>query len=161
MNERLHRTALNLHWTGNLGAGTATYRAYDRAHRITAPGKDPIEGSADPAFRGDPARWNPEELLLAAVAACHQLWYLHLCAEAGIVVTSYEDAADAVLREEADGGGRIIAATLRPLVGIAHGRDAARAASLHEDAGEKCFIARSVNFLIGHEPTIHVEAPAA
>ena len=156
MSEKLHRAALNLHWTGNRGAGTAAYRAYSRAHRITAAGKLPIEGSSDPAFRGDPARWNPEELLLASVAACHQLWYLHLCAEAGVVVTSYEDAPDATWQEEADGGGRVVAATLRPRVGIAAGSDPARAASLHDAAHEKCFIARSVNFPIAHEPTIHV-----
>ena len=86
-------TRLRLRWTGDRGVGTASYTAYARDHEITAPGKPAIAGSSDPRFRGDATRWNPEELLLGAISACHQLWYLHLCAEAGVVVTAYVDDA--------------------------------------------------------------------
>ncbi|HLY56474.1 MAG TPA: OsmC family protein, partial [Stellaceae bacterium] len=108
---RQHRYRTTVRWTGNLGTGTASYRGYARAHEIEAPGKPAIPGSSDPAFRGDPARWNPEELLVASVSACHKLWYLHLASEAGIVVTEYVDSAEGEMVEEADGAGRFIQVT--------------------------------------------------
>jgi organic hydroperoxide reductase OsmC/OhrA len=150
-------TRITLRWTGDRGAGTANYTAYARDHEIAAPGKTPIAGSSDPRFRGDPARWNPEELLLGAISACHQLWYLHLCAEAGVVVTTYRDTAEAVLTLDGDGNGRITEATLHPVVTIAAG-DAALAASLHAAAQARCFIARSVAFPVRHEAVVAVAA---
>ena len=153
---KVHRYEVALEWTGNEGAGTASYRGYGRAHRLRAPGKPAIEGSADPAFRGDATRWNPEELLLASLSACHQLWYLHLCAEAGIVVVAYEDLAEGAMSEQAGGGGQFTRALLRPRVTLAAGADAAKALGLHHDAAAKCFIARSVNFPVLHEPVVIV-----
>ncbi len=89
MAEKQHVYAVKVSWPGNEGDGTASYQAYSRAHRVSATGKPDIEGSSDPSFRGDPAKWNPEELLLASLSACHKLWYLGLCAQAGIIVTAY------------------------------------------------------------------------
>ena len=146
-------TRIHLRWTGDRGRGTSSYMAYARDHEITAPAKPPIAGSSDPRFRGDAARWNPEELLLGAISACHQLWYLHLCADAGIVVTDYRDQADAVLTLDSDGNGRVTEATLRPEVTIAAG-DAALAGSLHAAAQARCFIARSLAFPVRHEAVI-------
>jgi organic hydroperoxide reductase OsmC/OhrA len=80
---RTHRYAVTTTWTGDRGTGTSGYRDYDRDHESVADGRPPLPGSSDPAFRGDPARWNPELLLVAALSQCHMLWYLHLCAEAG------------------------------------------------------------------------------
>ena len=96
MTERRHVYTARIEWSGNLGFGTSSYRAYSRDYRISAGDKPPIEGSSDPAFRGDARRWNPEELLVASLSTCHQLWYLHLCAEAGIVVTAYHDEPSGV-----------------------------------------------------------------
>jgi organic hydroperoxide reductase OsmC/OhrA len=93
MADKTHRYEVELEWTGDRGSGTSAYAAYERAHVLSAEGKPAIPGSSDPHFRGDPARWNPEELLLGSLCACHQLWYLHLCSDAGVVVTAYEDAA--------------------------------------------------------------------
>lgn len=146
-------TRIRLRWTGDRGVGTASYTAYARDHVIEAEGKTTIEGSSDPRFRGDAARWNPEELLLGAISACHQLWYLHLCAEVGVVVTDYRDDANAVLTLDAQGNGRITEATLRPVVTIAAG-DAAVATALHGDAQARCFIARSLAFPVRHEAVI-------
>ncbi|ALG72414.1 peroxiredoxin [Azospirillum thiophilum] len=160
MAHREHRYAVRLDWTGNLGSGTSSYRGYSRDHALGAGDKPAIPGSADPAFRGDPARWNPEELLVGALSACHQLWYLHLCAAAGITVTAYADAAEGVMAEEADGAGQFVAVVLRPRVTLAPGSGAAdmeKAVALHHEAAEKCFIARSVNFPVRHEPTVEVE----
>ena len=149
--EHLYRVAVA--WTGNRGEGTAHYRAYGRDHRIEAPGKPAVEGSSDPAFRGDPARWNPEELLLAALSACHKLQYLHLCAEAGVVVTAYRDEAEARMVEEGTGG-HFTGATLRPQVTIRAGCDRDAALALHEEAHARCFIASSVNFPVACEPSV-------
>lgn len=151
-----HAYRVHLNWTGNQGVGTASYKAYSRNHELHADGKPPINGSSDPSFRGDASRWNPEELLVASLSACHQLWYLHLCAIAGIVVTAYEDEAEGLMAEEADGSGQFVRVVLRPRVTLAPGSDGERARALHNAAHEKCFLARSVRFAVSHEPTIIV-----
>jgi organic hydroperoxide reductase OsmC/OhrA len=158
--KRLHRYRASIAWTGNLGSGTSGYAAYSRDHEARAGAKPAIAGSSDPLFRGDAARWNPEELLIAALAACHQLWYLHLAAEAGVIVTAYEDDAEGMMAEEAGGAGQFETVTLRPRVTLAPGADADLARRLHEPAHEKCSIARSVSFPVRCEPTIVVaDAP--
>lgn len=151
---RRHAYRTTVRWTGNRGSGTSGYRDYERAHEISAPGKaTTLSGSADPSFRGDPAAWNPEEMLLASLSACHMLWYLGLCAAAGVTVTGYVDAADGEMVEDADGGGRFTAVTLRPEITLAPGADRAKAEALHHDAHAKCFIANSVNFPVAVAPT--------
>ena len=157
---KTHRYAVAVEWTGNTGTGTSGYRNYDRRYEISAgTEKPPIPGSSDPAFRGDPTRWNPEELLVASLSACHQLWYLHLCADAGIVVLAYIDHAEGVMEEAADGAACFTRVILRPHVTIAANSDIPKARELHSAAHAKCFIARSVNFPVEHEPEI--TAPAA
>ena len=155
MTGRLHRYATRLDWTGNTGTGTSGYRAYARDHVLSAAGKPAIPGSSDLSFNGDAARWNPEELLVASLSACHQLWYLHLCSVGGIVVTGYSDDADGEMAESADGGGEFTRVTLRPRVAISAG-DPAKALELHHEAHRLCFIARSVNFPVDCEPDIEV-----
>jgi organic hydroperoxide reductase OsmC/OhrA len=153
---REHRYTVNVEWTGNRGTGTATYRGYDRRHEISAPGlpKSPIAGSSDRSFRGDASCWNPEELLIASLSACHKLWYLHLCAEADVVVDSYVDHASGSMVEEADGGGHFREVVLRPVIHLSAESDEALARRLHDRAHALCFIARSVNFPVKHEPEI-------
>jgi organic hydroperoxide reductase OsmC/OhrA len=152
-----HAFEVSVAWTGNTGAGTSGYTAYERAHEIAGAGKPTIPGSSDPAFRGDASRYNPEELLVASLSACHMLWYLHLCADAGIVVTAYEDHAEGLMRLADDGGGHFKEVTLRPAVTIREGCDAGLARSLHARAHRLCFIANSMNFEVRAEPTINVE----
>lgn len=154
---KTHRYAVTVKWTGNTGTGTSGYRSYERRHEISAGTQKPsIPGSSDPAFRGDAARWNPEELLVASLSACHKLWYLHLCADAGIVVVDYIDHAEGVMEETSDGAGRFQRVTLRPVVTVAPGSDMAKARELHDAAQAKCFIARSVNVPVRHEPEIRI-----
>jgi len=148
-----HKYAAKIRWTGNLGEGTSNYRSYSRDYDILVDGRPTLMGSSDAAFRGDASRHNPEDLLLASISACHMLWYLSLCAMAKIVVTGYEDDAVAEMAMNADGSGQFTSATLRPRVTIASG-DKALAKSLHHDANQKCFIARSLNFPIHHEVEI-------
>ena len=154
MSGKRHVYKTRVEWTGNRGSGTSGYRDYDRAHEIWAgPVKPPIAGSSDPAFNGDAARWNPEELLVASLSTCHQLWYLHLASQAGIVVVGYVDDAEGLMVEDADGGGRFERVTLRPRVTVAAG-DMATARALHHAAHGKCFIANSVNFPVDCEPNV-------
>lgn len=151
--DREHRYATTVEWMGNDGTGTSGYRAYRRDHVIDAPGKAAaIAGSADAQFRGDATRWNPEELLVAALSSCHMLAFLHLCADAGIVVTEYRDAAEGRMTFGDDGAGQFVGVVLRPQVTLADPGDRARADALHEDAHALCFIARSVNFPVVTEP---------
>lgn len=153
----LHHYEVSVEWTGNLGDGTAHYTGYRRDHLIAAPQKSTIEGSADPAFRGDASRWNPEELLVASVSACHKLWYLHLCAGRGISVLSYRDDAIGDMLEDPDMGGRFTQITLRPVVTIRRGDDMDAARKIHRLAHEKCFIANSLNFPVTCDATVEQE----
>jgi organic hydroperoxide reductase OsmC/OhrA len=151
---RTHGYDVSVTWTGNRGTGTSDYRAYGRDHDVTSGGLPPIAASSDPAFRGDPGRWNPELELTAALAQCHMLWYLHLCATAGVVVTAYADQAHGAMAETADGGGHFTEVVLRPRVTVASADMIETAARLHQAAHAKCFIAKSVNFPVRHEPTV-------
>ncbi len=153
--EHIYET--DLVWTGNLGDGTRSYKGYSRAHEISIAGKPVIVGSSDPVFRGDAARYNPEELLVAALSACHLLYYLHLCADASIVVVDYADKATGKMIETSDGGGHFTEVTLNPRVVITQESDAEKAKELHARAHERCFIANSVNFPVRAEPTIAIE----
>jgi len=154
MSARTHHYKLRVTWTGNQGTGTSSYSAYSRSHEISAPGKPSIDGSSDPNFRGDPARWSPEDLLVASLSACHKLWYLGLCAKAGIVVVSYEDDAEGSMAEDGNGSGQFTEVVLKPRVVVAAGSDLEKAEALHHTAHEKCFIARSVNFSVRCEAEI-------
>ena len=149
----MHRYEATIRWTGNQGTGTSAYKAYARDHQILFPGVPMIPGSADPAFRGDPGRMNPEQALLSAVSTCHMLWFLHLGMEAGLVIEAYEDRASAEMAMNPDGSGQFTQATLRPVVTISAG-DPAIADQIHHRAHDVCFIARSVNFPIHCEGTI-------
>lgn len=153
---REHTYTATVTWTGNQGTGTSGYKAYSRDHDITAPGKPVLPGSSDPAFRGDPARYNPEDLLVASLSSCHMLWYLHLCSRDGIAVTAYADTATGTMVETADGGGHFAQVTLRPAVTIAKG-DPDHARDLHHEAHRLCFIANSVNFPVTVEGSVVVE----
>jgi organic hydroperoxide reductase OsmC/OhrA len=147
----MHTYTVALAWTGNLGSGTSGYREYARTHEVSVPGKPVLAGTADPAFRGQPDRWTPEELLIAALAQCHLLWYLHLAAVAGVIVTDYRDEPEGTMQVQADGGGQFTGVVLRPRVTVLDADMVARAEAIHRDANEKCFIARSVNFPVEHE----------
>jgi organic hydroperoxide reductase OsmC/OhrA len=151
-----HRYSIQVTWTGNLGQGTSGYRTYSRNHEISAAGKPALPGSSDPTFRGDPARYNPEELLVSALSTCHMLWYLHLCAEAQIVVLQYVDEASGVMVETSEGGGRFLEVVLKPQIVIASRHDLERAEPLHERAHHLCFIANSVNFPVRCEPQTRI-----
>ncbi|GAB3617851.1 OsmC family protein [Okibacterium endophyticum] len=151
-----HLYSVDVRWLGNTGTGTSGYRAYSRDLVVEAAGKHPLEGSADKAFHGDASRWNPEELLVAALAQCHMLSYLHVAVTVGVVVTAYEDRAAGTMREDGASGGAFTEVMLRPVVTVADSSmvDAAREA--HHRANELCFIARSVSFPVRHEPEIVV-----
>ncbi|MDQ1556235.1 MAG: hypothetical protein QOI02_1237 [Actinomycetota bacterium] len=148
-----HSYAVDVEWAGNRGTGTSGYKAYGRETRISAAGKPSIDGSADRTFHGNAERWNPEELLLAALSECHLLSYLHVAATNGIVVMEYTDAAVGTMEQTGDGGGRFTSVTLHPIVTISAG-DPSLARKLHAEASRMCFIAASVNFPVHHEPEI-------
>ncbi|PBQ33322.1 peroxiredoxin [Sphingobacteriaceae bacterium] len=157
--DKEHHYTLTVAWTGNKGQGTSAYTAYDRSHSIKAQAKVNIEVSSDPSFRGDKTKYNPEELFLSSLSSCHMLWYLHLCSEAGVVVTDYVDHPEGTMIETKDGGGYFNAVTLHPEVTVANQSMVKKAADLHHDANKKCFIANSCNFLIEHEVKIKVQRP--
>jgi organic hydroperoxide reductase OsmC/OhrA len=149
--ERIHHFKTTVIWTGNRGQGTINAKAYDRYHTIKIKGKADILCATDPAFSGDGTKHNPEDLFVSALSACHMLWYLHIAADAGIVITNYEDNAEGVMQELATGGGHFTEVTLKPLVTITDPSKIELANSLHKKAYEKCFIANSCNFPVKHE----------
>lgn len=165
-----HRYALTVRWTGNLGDGTASYRGYSRDHDVEIPGLPVLRGSADPTFRGDRGRYNPEQLLLAALSQCHMLSFLHVAVKHGVVVTAYEDRAEGLMRTNRDGSGQFESVTLKPRVTVASPAapglllgnllEGNLLEELHTEANKLCFIARSVNFPVLHEPTAVTEPRA-
>ena len=154
---KTHHYSLSVTWTGNTGEGTKDYRAYERSHTISVENKVTIAASADPSFRGDKTKHNPEELFVASISTCHLLWYLHLCSDAGIVITEYTDRATGTMTETADGGGRFTEVVLHPAVTIIDEAMLEAATVLHHRANELCYIANSCNFPILHKPVIVVK----
>ena len=152
-----HHYKSTVRWTGNKGAGTDGYTGYERSHQISIENKPDILGSSDPAFRGDKTKHNPEDLLVSSLSSCHMLWYLHLCAEAGVVVIDYIDHATGIMTETEEGGGRFTEVTLNPIVTVLEESMIDLANDLHAKANELCFIANSVNFPVYHKPTTILE----
>ena len=151
-----HDFTARIGWTGNRGEGTQSYRGYDRTWDMVTPGGVAVACSNDPRLGGDPALPNPEDLLLASLAACHMLWFLHLASSAGIVVTDYADDPLGVGESAPDGTGRFVKAVLRPRITLAAGSDVAAADAIHPRAGAHCFIARSVAFPVKYAATYRV-----
>src|ERR1700761_3716865 len=147
---RSHHYQATVTWTGNRGTGTSGYKDYGRDLEVTAPGCAPIAGSADRSFHGDRDRWNPEMLLVAALSQCHLLSYLHVCADAGVVVTGYADDAHGTMTETAGGGGPGVGRRPGPPGGPARTPEAALV--WPPEPTPRCFIAVSVNFPVRHEP---------
>ncbi|MGA2378131.1 MAG: OsmC family protein [Spirochaetia bacterium] len=152
-----HEYQSQLVWEGNLGDGTSTYQGYGRQWRVQIDGKPDFVGTADPTFRGERDKYNPEELLIVSLSSCHMLTYLALCAQSRICVMSYSDEASGVMKTTPDGGGRFESVTLRPKVRIADESKQALATELHEKAQSFCFIASSVNFPVRHAPVVTVK----
>ncbi|MBZ5617324.1 MAG: OsmC family protein [Acidobacteriia bacterium] len=152
---RCHQYRIVNRWSGNLGTGTSAYAAYSRNHELNGEGKsEPIRGSSDPMFRGDRTRYNPEELLLGALSACHMLWVLHLCADAGIAIVEYCDEATGEMVEHEDGSGEFTRVVLHPHMVITDAARIADARAIHDRAHQVCCLARSMNFPVDHEPVV-------
>ena len=144
---RTHHYKIQTEWTGNLGSGTLDYRAYKRDHLISVAGKNAsIEGSSDPNFRGDKKRYNPEELFVSSLSACHMLWYLHLASVNGITVLEYIDHAEGTMTENADGAGHFTSVVLKPRIVIAQADKVDLAKTLHQEAGAKCSMSLLTRF---------------
>ena len=154
--DRKHLYSVTVKWTGNNGNGTSEYRGYERSHSITAKNKEDILCSSEPVFRGDKSKYNPEELLVGAVAGCHMLWYLHLCADSGIVVVDYLDNPVGILIELTDGSGYFSEITLNPVVTVTEESMIEKAIALHARANELCFISNSCKFIVHHKPVCNL-----
>jgi len=153
-----HSYEIRVEWTGNEGNGTLNYKSYNRNHKVIGDGKyAAINGSADPAFLGDKTRYNPEDLFLSSLSACHMLFYLHLCSAHQIIVTEYIDKATGIMEETKNGSGKFTEVTLNPTVKITDANMIEQATELHKKANELCFIANSCNFKIGHKPNTIIE----
>jgi len=148
-----HLYTADLEWTGAAKGPTTDYKSYSREFTLRLPGKAELRGSSDPAFVGDPALHNTEDLLLAALSSCHMLTWLSLCARKKIVVTAYRDAPEATMTWVGDTYA-FTEVLLKPRCTITSASDAVLAKSLHEESHHACFIARSVNFPIRHEAVI-------
>ncbi len=155
---RTHSYQIQTQWSSSGIDEKVSYSSYSRNHSIQAIGKPPIEASSDPAFRGDVLRYNPEELLVSSLSSCHMLWYLHLCAMAGIKVLRYADEATGQMDENPDGSGVFKEVTLNPKVTISRLEDCERAQALHDEAHKLCFIANSVNFTVGVKGKVIADA---
>lgn len=152
-----HHYKATITWTGNMGIGTKSYKAYNRSHKISIENKVDILASSDPAFLGDNTRHNPEDLLLASLSGCHMLWYLHLCSVNGITVVDYKDDATGTMQETDANGGHFVEVILNPIVIITDPSQIGKANELHHQANKMCFIANSCNFPVRHIPICKVK----
>jgi organic hydroperoxide reductase OsmC/OhrA len=152
---QVHHFSAKVSWTGAAKGTTSSYESYSREHLIEVAGKPPLAGSADPVFRGDATRHNPEDLLVMSLSTCHMLTYLAEAARAGVHVVAYSDEASGTMQMK-DGRMRFTDVSLRPQVVIAKGSDPALAQRLHEKAHEHCFIANSVNFPVSCDAHVSV-----
>ncbi|KGM14482.1 OsmC family protein [Cellulomonas bogoriensis] len=155
----LHTYDALVEWSAPGAEGTRSYTSYSRDHEVRFEGKAPLPGSADPAFRGDASRYNPEQLLVGALSQCHMLWFLHLASADGVVVVGYIDNAQGTMRVEGAGHGQFTGVRLHPLVTLESAtREDGRPITdgdleaLHARAHEHCFIARSVSFPVTIDP---------
>jgi organic hydroperoxide reductase OsmC/OhrA len=149
-----HHYTTQITWTGNNGTGTSGYTEYERSHSIQTEGKVVIEASSDAPFRGDVSKYNPEDMFLASIASCHMLWYLHLCADNGIIVKTYVDNPTGILQTFTNGSGNFTEIILHPVVEVTDASMIEVALRLHHSAHENCFLSNSVNFEIFIEPKV-------
>lgn len=148
-----HNYKLKAVWTGNTGEGTKNPRSYDRSHTVSIQGKPELSLTTDNAAVGDKTKLNPEDLLVTAIASCHMLSYLYVCAIEGIVITAYTDNATGIMIENDSGGGSFKEVTLNPVCTVADEGMVDRAIELHHNAHDVCYIANSVNFDVKCNPT--------
>lgn len=153
-----HEFPSRIVWTGNKGKGTSAYKAYERTWDMAIEGKTILHCSNDPLLGGDATKYNPEDMLIASVASCHMLWYLHLCSQAGVTVIEYEDNPVGIGESEPDGTGRFLEAVLYPKITITGDSDPDKAVQLHDEIHKYCFIARSINFPVRYEPEVIVQS---
>jgi organic hydroperoxide reductase OsmC/OhrA len=150
-----HRYPVTVSWDQADKGPVVNYGDYSRAWLGEREGKPVLAGSADPSYKGDPAAWNPEDLLVASLSACHLLTYLALAASKKLVVHSYEDSAEGLMQIK-DGRMRVTDVVLKPKIGLAEGSDVVLARSLHGPAHDQCFIANSVTVEITVEPEFFI-----
>jgi organic hydroperoxide reductase OsmC/OhrA len=147
----VHHYTASSSWTGSTAVG---YDGYSRAHTtVSSPAHATLTVSADPAFLGDPALLNPEQLLLAAATSCQLLSFLAVAARARIDVVEYHDDSEAVM-PEADKPVRVTRITLRPRITVRGDVTDSRLQHLVEVAHRECYIANSVRTEIRIEPEI-------
>jgi organic hydroperoxide reductase OsmC/OhrA len=147
----VHHYRVHCSWSGSTAAG---YRDYDRSHRGSAPpAETELALSADPAFHGDPARLNPEQLVVLAAASCQLLSFLAVAARARLDVRDYRDDATATM-PGSERPVRLAEIVLRPRITLAAGPSEERVRHLVEVAHRECFIANSLVTPVRVEPLI-------
>jgi organic hydroperoxide reductase OsmC/OhrA len=147
-----HTFKASLTWNHPEQPSVLGKKIYTKSHHIAIEGKTDLHVSAAKAFKGDPALYNPEDLLLSSLVSCHMMSYLYVCSQNSIEVLSYTDNAVATLETDGDGSGRFTEVTLHPEVLITNEFQIELALSLHAQANKLCFIANSCNFDIQHRP---------
>jgi organic hydroperoxide reductase OsmC/OhrA len=136
-------------WTGD-----TTDPGYNRVSSLTKPGgKASIPASSAASYGGDPASWNPEDLLAGALNNCHMLTFLALASKVRLAVKGYEGAAVSTM-ETVDRVSRVATIALRPTITVAPGTDHAKVVEMFEKAHKYCVIANSFNGKILMEPTV-------
>jgi organic hydroperoxide reductase OsmC/OhrA len=155
-----HNYEATVTWTGARQGTTSSWHAYSREYEALVEGKPTLQLTADSAFLGDAALHNPEDLLVISLSGCHLLTYLWQCSRARLHVVSYADEASGAMIWDGETY-RFSEVVLRPRVVVKEGSDLALAEELHDRAHDLCFIARSVNFPVRHEPEVTIGAAAA
>jgi organic hydroperoxide reductase OsmC/OhrA len=117
-----------------------------RDHTITV-GEQRVAGSSAPERGGDPAKADPEKLLVAAASSCHMLWFLYFSRRERLRVVSYEDEAEGFMNER-----RFVRIVLRPAIKFDGDPDTELVSRFHDQAHEACYVANSLNCPVEVEP---------
>jgi organic hydroperoxide reductase OsmC/OhrA len=145
----VHRYRSVTTWRGSTAVG---YEGYDRAHEVRTAADAALALSADPAFRGDARRLNPEALLVASASSCQLLSFLAVAARTRVDVVEYDDEAEGVM-PESERPMWITRIVLRPRITVRGDVEPSRLAHLVDVAHRECFIANSLRTEVAVEPT--------
>ncbi|WP_159022904.1 OsmC family protein [Formosa sp. L2A11] len=147
---------INNSWSLEEATSTKKEGGSLKTHQVFLEDGKRLDVSAAKPFKGDASKYNPEELLMAALSSCHFMSYLYVCEQAGISILEYSDSVEGFLMLNNDGSGAFTKVTLNPKVKIESESQKQLAEDLHKKAGALCFIANSCAFTIEYKPKIEV-----
>ncbi|MGY5355813.1 OsmC family protein [Wenyingzhuangia sp. IMCC45467] len=148
-----HTYKIGLEWKGKLTTNKRNKLSYERIYELSFDNKPNLTGSSDATFHGDNTLYNPEEMLLSALSSCYMMSFFYICSLKNIEIVSYKDNPMGMVKVNPNGSGQFEEVLLQPSIAIKSCK-AKLIEQAFTEAHDYCFIARSCNFNILHNPKI-------